>query len=257
MHGFDGLDEISNTDKTLIAHVEERRACGSRRLDPARLRLRDASRSNELQVTTIEDAAQVIRDVLDGVPGPKRDIVELNAAAALTRRRHRREPRDRVSSSRNIAIDSGAAQAFTRDRWRRCPGVSRQSIAARSVRLKDLGQRRRTRSPSRGASPTRRRSDTVRSGSAPASPIGTGSIQRNQVGRFGLHSASPSGRRPPRSNPEAAGRGRARPAPSTRSDRRQAGQLRRHVAHERHPGVGQRAQTRLVCPAHLRRRAAA
>ncbi len=108
VHGFDGLDEITTTDKTHIAHVE----AGQVRLedlDPAELGYERVA-LEQLQVTTLEDAAQVIRDVLDGKPGPKRDIVELNAAAALTVAGTAQNLEQGVELAKK-AIDSGAAMA--------------------------------------------------------------------------------------------------------------------------------------------------
>jgi len=108
VHGFDGLDEITLTDKTLIAHVED----GQVRLedlDPADLGFARC-KLEQLQVTTLEDAARVVREILGGNPGPKRDIVELNSAAALTVAGTAENLAQGVELARQ-AIDSGAAMA--------------------------------------------------------------------------------------------------------------------------------------------------
>lgn len=80
-HGRDGLDELTTCAATEIAVVE-----GStiRRelIDPASLGLKLASHA-ELTATDAADSAKIIRDVLDGHHAPPRDIVVLNAAAAL------------------------------------------------------------------------------------------------------------------------------------------------------------------------------
>ena len=77
VHGADGLDEISTT-----GYTKNRRSRGCRHLLPApggwalpwRRALRGGSAS---------DNARIIVDVLDGRTGPARDVVVLNAGAAL------------------------------------------------------------------------------------------------------------------------------------------------------------------------------
>lgn len=65
---------------------------------------------DQLRVTSPAQSAEVIRSILDGVPGPARDIVIANSAAALWVAE--RAP-DLLSAARQAAaaIDSGAAQA--------------------------------------------------------------------------------------------------------------------------------------------------
>ncbi|GJQ30649.1 MAG: anthranilate phosphoribosyltransferase [Phycisphaerae bacterium] len=81
VHSDDGLDEISTRGPTTIAHVEH----GSVRLerfDPKFLGL-PVPREDELDALDLDDAVRIARDVLGGVKGPPRDIVLLNASAAL------------------------------------------------------------------------------------------------------------------------------------------------------------------------------
>ena len=81
VHGSDGLDEITTTGPTFVAEVRDG-AVQTFTVTPedaglARARLAD------LKGGTPEENAQAIRDLLDGAPGPYRDIVLLNAAATL------------------------------------------------------------------------------------------------------------------------------------------------------------------------------
>ncbi len=76
-----GLDEISTAGITDIATVLDGRV-DRMELDCERLNL-PRVRLEELQVDGPETSAQVIRGVLRGEGGPARDIVAINAAAAL------------------------------------------------------------------------------------------------------------------------------------------------------------------------------
>lgn len=79
--GQDGMDEISTTAPTDIAELKD----GTIRtftFDPAEAGITRASDA-ELRGGDAAFNAQAIRALLDGVPGPFRDIVLLNAGAAL------------------------------------------------------------------------------------------------------------------------------------------------------------------------------
>lgn len=104
VHSEDGLDELTTTAETRIGRVgaggvtEERfdaRTVGLARANLEALRARD-----------LEHAARIIRDVLEGQRGPARDIVVLNAAAALTLIGEEMGAAVRLAER---AIDSGAA----------------------------------------------------------------------------------------------------------------------------------------------------
>ena len=81
VHGYDGLDELSTTGPT---DVWELRDGGLHRhtVDPAALSLAAAS-AEDLVGGNAAVNADCLRRVLDGQPGAHRDIVVLNAAAAL------------------------------------------------------------------------------------------------------------------------------------------------------------------------------
>ena len=65
----------------------------------------------DLEVTSPEESAAVIRDVLGGGRGPRRDVVVLNAAAVLWAA-GRAPDKPAARSLAEHAIDSGAAAAL-------------------------------------------------------------------------------------------------------------------------------------------------
>lgn len=81
VRGDDGLDEITTTTTTTIAHVRD----GSVEIESFDPRSVGIERSTlaDLQAGDLDEAAAVIRAILTGEPGPKADIALLNAAAAL------------------------------------------------------------------------------------------------------------------------------------------------------------------------------
>jgi anthranilate phosphoribosyltransferase len=81
LHGRDGLDEISLTGPTTIAEGKKGRVA-SYVVRPEDFGLQPAS-PKDLIGGTPEDNAKIIQDILQGVRGPKRDIVLINAAPAF------------------------------------------------------------------------------------------------------------------------------------------------------------------------------
>ena len=81
MHGEDGLDELTTTTgSTLWAYADGQ--VRRTELDPIDLGLPRAEPADLVGGDPAHNAA-VVRDVVTGRPGPVRDIVLLNAAAAL------------------------------------------------------------------------------------------------------------------------------------------------------------------------------
>jgi anthranilate phosphoribosyltransferase len=79
--GADGLDELSTAGSSLVVEILD----GQRRryqLDPGELGL-DTSDPQALRGGSPQENAAIARSVLGGERGPRRDIVVLNAAAAL------------------------------------------------------------------------------------------------------------------------------------------------------------------------------
>lgn len=81
VHADDGLDELSTLGPTRISELKDGEV-HTWRLDPQTLGLPYA-RLSDLQVENSEDSASVIRQILQGKPGPPRDIAVLNAGAAI------------------------------------------------------------------------------------------------------------------------------------------------------------------------------
>ena len=81
-HGTDGLDEITTTGPSTVIPVENGEVGEPFEIDPADLGIprstRDALRGGDTEANVA-----IARRVLDGEPGAHRDIVVLNAAAAL------------------------------------------------------------------------------------------------------------------------------------------------------------------------------
>jgi len=119
-HGEDGLDELTTTGVSEVWLVADGEAA-TRRLDPRDLGLPRADRADLVGGDPAHNAA-VVRDVLSGKPGPIRDIVVLNAAAARLAYDGpgASEPLEGQLAHRidlvQRAIDSGAAAAVL-DRW--------------------------------------------------------------------------------------------------------------------------------------------
>jgi anthranilate phosphoribosyltransferase len=81
VHGLDGLDEITITGPTRIAEARD----GSLRMyevDPTEFGIERATLA-EISGGDAADNAAMVREVLSGKKSPRRDVVVLNAAAAL------------------------------------------------------------------------------------------------------------------------------------------------------------------------------
>src|SRR6202795_1100055 len=106
VHGADGLDEISNTGESRLSEVRE----GMVRtftVRPEDFGLPRASIADLLGGDR-EQNAEIIRALLAGERGPRRDIVLINAAAALVAGGRARDLKDGVAPAAR-SIDSGAA----------------------------------------------------------------------------------------------------------------------------------------------------
>jgi anthranilate phosphoribosyltransferase len=107
VHGSDGLDEITLAGPT---DATEAMADGVRQLQWAPEHFgAETGPLEALQVDGPEQSAEMIRDVLAGRPGPARDIVVINAAAALWTAGCDNDLR-RCAQLAAQAIDSGAAR---------------------------------------------------------------------------------------------------------------------------------------------------
>jgi anthranilate phosphoribosyltransferase len=108
VHGADGLDEISNTGESRVSEVREG-LVRSFTVRPEDFGMPRASIA-DLRGGDREQNAQMIRAILDGEPGPRRDVVLINAAAALVAGARARDLKEGVSLAAQ-SIDTGAARA--------------------------------------------------------------------------------------------------------------------------------------------------
>ena len=107
VHGADNLDEISNTGESRVSEVREG-AVRTYIVRPEDFGMTRAS-IKDLAGGDREQNAEIIRAVLGGEPGPRRDIVLMNAAAALVAGARARDLKDGVAVAAQ-SIDSGAAR---------------------------------------------------------------------------------------------------------------------------------------------------
>jgi anthranilate phosphoribosyltransferase len=108
VHGADGLDEISNTGESRVSEVRE----GMVRtfaVRPEDLGLPRAAIA-DLRGGDREQNADIVRGILAGDRGARRDIVLMNAAAALVAGARARDLREGVELAAR-SIDSGSAGA--------------------------------------------------------------------------------------------------------------------------------------------------
>ena len=108
VHGADGMDEISTTGVTYVAELRDG-AVKAFEIAPSDAGVPVAS-LGDLKGGDAATNAAAIRGVLAGEPGPFRDIVLLNAAAALMLAEKSEELKLGVTAAA-AAIDSGAAAA--------------------------------------------------------------------------------------------------------------------------------------------------
>ena len=106
VHGADGLDEISNTGESHVSEVHEG-VVRSSRTRPEDFGLPRATIA-DLQGGDREENAQIIRQILAGEPGPRRDIVMMNASAALVMGGKARDFKEGVALAAH-SVDSGQA----------------------------------------------------------------------------------------------------------------------------------------------------
>lgn len=107
VHGADGLDEISTTGPTTVFQVEDGRVQKGR-WTPADFGLTPTS-IDDLKGGDPGMNANIVRSVLEGEPGPRRDIVVANAAAALLVAQRASDLKSAVSVAAE-SIDSGSAR---------------------------------------------------------------------------------------------------------------------------------------------------
>jgi len=123
VHGTDGMDELTTTGESVVARVEEREdhadedghaTPGESKLKAARITPEMAglprATLNDFMGGDIQSNVDILTDVLTGIMGPRRDIVLMNAAAALVAVGMAADLKQGVAMGAE-AIDSGQAAA--------------------------------------------------------------------------------------------------------------------------------------------------
>jgi anthranilate phosphoribosyltransferase len=109
VHGVDGMDELSTTGESIVVRVEPAAepAMKAARFTPEMAGLPRAT-LDDLAGGDANDNAMILYDVITGIPGPRRDIVLYNAAAALVASGIAEDLKEGVLRAAE-AIDSGQA----------------------------------------------------------------------------------------------------------------------------------------------------
>ena len=106
VHGMDGLDEITLTERTLVSEAKGG-VLSNYVITPEEFGLARVA-PRELAGGSPQDNAKITRDVLQGRKGPKRDVVCLNAAPAFVAARRAKTLQEGFHLAART-IDSGAA----------------------------------------------------------------------------------------------------------------------------------------------------
>ena len=107
VHGMDGMDEITLSDATQVWEMKEGKV-SEFTMSPEDLGFSRAPRE-ALGISSAGESARTLREILQGIGGPTRDVVLMNAAAALL-------AADRVATLKEgvtvatESIDSGEAK---------------------------------------------------------------------------------------------------------------------------------------------------
>jgi anthranilate phosphoribosyltransferase len=107
VNAVDGLDELSTPGPTRISELKDGEV-HTRSFDPRDVGIAYA-RLSDLQVNSVEEAAEALQRVLQGETGPRYDIAALNAAAALVVAERAADLRGGLALACE-AIDSGKAR---------------------------------------------------------------------------------------------------------------------------------------------------
>jgi anthranilate phosphoribosyltransferase len=110
VHADDGLDEISIGSPTQVAELKDG-AVTCRRISPEQFGMR-SGRVQDLSVADAAASLKIINAVLDDTPGPARDIVLLNAGAAIYVSGVADSLEDGVAAARQAVATGRARQKF-------------------------------------------------------------------------------------------------------------------------------------------------
>ena len=112
VHGSDGMDEITLTGETLVGELKDGEV-SEYAIHPREFGI-EAGSIEPLKVWDAAQSKDMLLGVLDGLPGPARDIVLLNAGAAIYVADCAATLGEGIEKARH-AIDSGAARAKLSD----------------------------------------------------------------------------------------------------------------------------------------------
>ncbi len=114
VHGTDGIDELTTTGESVVARVEMQEGKETPALKAARITPEMAgverAKLEDFVGGDVATNASLLYDVITGIPGARRDIVLLNAAAALVATGLAGDLKEGVAQGAE-AIDSGQAAA--------------------------------------------------------------------------------------------------------------------------------------------------
>jgi anthranilate phosphoribosyltransferase len=108
VHGADGMDEISFSGDTYVAELKDGKV-SEYMLNPQQFGM-GLHRAESIRVQNAEESKVIILAVLDGQPGPARDIVLLNAGAAIYVAGQATSLQDGIARAAQV-IDDGTARA--------------------------------------------------------------------------------------------------------------------------------------------------
>lgn len=108
IHGTDGLDEMTLNGESQVWELKNGKI-DSYTVTPTELGF-DKIHSSELRVPNVRESARVVREVLNGAAGPTRNVVVVNAAAALVAAERVLSMKQGVRAAAE-SIDSGAAES--------------------------------------------------------------------------------------------------------------------------------------------------
>ncbi len=122
VHGAGGIDELSPTGANLVCEVVDG-SVHDRIVDPLDLGIPRCELA-DLRGGAPRENAEMLRAVLSGAPGPRRDAILLNAAGAIAAAGHAADLREGLLLAAE-AVDSGEAA----DRLERLIAFSREQVA--------------------------------------------------------------------------------------------------------------------------------
>ena len=105
VHSLDGMDELSISGKSTVWEVNEQGVLPPSEVDPARFGFKKTGIS-EIRGGTPEENAAILRRIFNGEKGPERNVVVLNAAAAIYTGMGAADLKEGVRLA-EVAIDSG------------------------------------------------------------------------------------------------------------------------------------------------------